>query len=133
MDAVTSGDLDWNKLRSVGGLDAHVLPVVEQDADDRTVIMVAYLTPDALAESARTGRAVFYSTSRQELHRKGETSGDVLEVVGVRANCDQNSVLMTVRKLGTGACHERDSSGQHYASCFFRPLVVDDSAPSEVR
>ncbi len=123
---MNSADLDWRKLSDVGALDTPALPVAVQDADTLEVIMIAYLSPGALAETARTGRAVFYSTSRQQLHRKGETSGDVLEVVGLRANCDLNSVLMEVRKLGSGACHERDSNGAHYTSCFSRELAPSD-------
>jgi len=123
METVDSEQLDWHKLRTVGGLDTNVLPVAVQDADTREMIMVAYLSREALAESARTGRAVFYSTSRHQLHRKGETSGDVLDVVRLSANCDLNSVLMEVRKQGTGACHERDPDGDHYTSCFFRELL----------
>ena len=123
-----SEDLGWHKLRDVGALDTSVLPVAVQDADTHEVIMIAYVSREALAETARTGRAVFYSTSRHQLHRKGETSGDVLQVVSLRANCDLNSILMEVRKLGTGACHERDSNGDHYPSCFFRELVLTETA-----
>lgn len=123
METVNSEQLDWQKLRTVGALDTDVLPVAVQDADTSEMIMIAYLSREALAETVRTGRAVFYSTSRHQLHRKGETSGDVLQVVSLRANCDQNSVLMEVRKQGTGACHERDTDGNHYTSCFFRELV----------
>lgn len=71
----------------MGVLDTDVLPVAVQDADTREMIMVAYLSQEALAETARTGRAVFYSTSRHQLHRERETSGDVLEVVKLSANC----------------------------------------------
>ena len=126
MASVESDDLDWLKLSDVGALGTSVLPVAVQDADTLEVIMIAYLSQEALAETVRTGRAVFYSTSRRQLHRKGETSGDVLEVVRLRANCDLNSVLMEVRKLGSGACHERDSNGAHYTSCFFRELAPSD-------
>lgn len=72
METVNSEQLDWHKLRTVGELDTNVLPVAVQDADAREMIMIAYLSREALAESARTGRAVFYSTSRHQLHRKGE-------------------------------------------------------------
>ncbi len=131
METVQSEDLGWHKLRDVGALDTSVLAVAVQDADTRAVIMIAYLSPEALAETARTGRAVFYSTSRHQLHRKAETSGAVLQVVSLRANCDLNSILMEVRKLGTGACHERDSNGDHYTSCFFRQLLPTDAGPDD--
>ena len=131
MEMVNSEQLDWQKLRTVGAIDTDVLPVAVQDADTREMIMIAYLSREALAETAHTGQAVFYSTSRHLLHRKGETSGDVLEVVSLRANCDSNSVLMEVRKQGTGACHERDANGNHYTSCFFRELVPVGGDPGE--
>ena len=122
MDVVDPGQLDWRKLRDVAAIDTDVLPVAVQDVDSGAVVMVAYLSREALEESVRTGRAVFHSTSRDVLHRKGETSGDVLDVIGLRANCELNSVLMLVRKRGTGACHERDADGDHRPSCFFRTL-----------
>ena len=125
METVNSERLDWHKLRTVGTIDTNVLPVAVQDADTHEMIMIAYLSREALAETDRTGRAVFYSTSRHQLHRKGETAGDVLEVVSLRVNCDLNSVLMKAKKRGTGACHERDTDGDHYTSCFFRELVPD--------
>ncbi len=123
---ITTADLEWGKLGAVGALDVDVLPVVVQDVDTAEVVMIAYLSQEALAETARTGRAVFYSTSHLQLHWKGATSGDVLEVVELRTNCDTNSILMTVRKLGSGACHETNDDGQHFSSCFFRRLTVPD-------
>lgn len=130
-DHVQSGDLEWGKLGDVGALAVDVLPVVVQDAETNKVIMVAYTSPESLAETVRTGRAVFYSTSHRRLHRKGETSGDMLELVDLRTNCDTNSILMLVRKLGPGACHETNDDGLHHSSCFFRQLTLRGETPDQ--
>ena len=133
IDRIPADHLEWGKLGAVGLLDVDVLPVVVQDVETAEVIMIAYLSQEALTETARTGRAVFYSTSRRRLHRKGDASGDVLEVVELRTNCDANSILMTVRKLGSGACHEKNDDGQHFTSCFFRELTVPAITSDERR
>ncbi|HEX2483819.1 MAG TPA: phosphoribosyl-AMP cyclohydrolase, partial [Myxococcota bacterium] len=82
--------LDFGKLRAIGAAGADVVPVVLQDADSAEVLFVAYANELALRETLRTRRAVLWSTSRHELWRKGETSGDALELVEVRVNCEQN-------------------------------------------
>ena len=69
------------------------------------------------------------STSRGELWRKGDTSGDWLAVVDVRVNCEQNSLLYRVRPQGEGVCHTRDpATGKPRARCFYRRLTPDGSA-----
>ena len=71
----------------------------------------------------KTGHATFWSTSRNELWEKGATSGDVLEIVEIRVNCEQNSLLYLVRPLGKGACHTKDKNGVARSSCYYRKLV----------
>ena len=117
---VSITDLAWAKLDAIGRSDHQVLPVAVQDVDTGTVLMVAYVTQAALRESDRRGQAVFFSTSKGELHWKGETSGDFLELVDIRVNCEHNSLLMRVRMLGAGACHEHDPTGHPYTTCFHR-------------
>jgi phosphoribosyl-AMP cyclohydrolase len=120
--------LDFGKLRAVGAGGTDVLPVVLQDADSGEVLFVAYANELALRETLRTGRAVLWSTSRGELWRKGETSGDALALVEVRVNCEQNSLLYRVRPLGQGACHTRDASGRHRRGCYYRRLRASGDA-----
>ena len=91
-----------------------------------TVLYVAYANQQALSETLRTRRAVLWSTSRNELWRKGESSGDVLDLVEVRINCEQNSLLYVVRPLG-GVCHTVDADGNTRPSCYYRRL----DAPGE--
>jgi phosphoribosyl-AMP cyclohydrolase len=112
--------LDFKKLQKVAGKD--VLPVVVQDADSREVLVVAYANEQALAHSLKTGLATFWSTSRNELWIKGATSGDTLELVDVRVNCEQNSLLYLVRMVGGGICHTRDASGHTRRTCYYRSL-----------
>ncbi|MBX9579941.1 MAG: phosphoribosyl-AMP cyclohydrolase [Gemmataceae bacterium] len=95
-----------------GGL----VPAVAQDADTGEVLMLAWMNAEAFAETVRTGRAVYFSRSRNRLWRKGEESGHVQEVVGVFVDCDIDTVLLKVRQVGGAACHEG------YRSCFFREL-----------
>jgi phosphoribosyl-AMP cyclohydrolase len=92
--------------------DAHglVCAVVQEDATG-DVLMVAWMNDDALAETLTTGRAVYWSRSRQELWRKGDTSGNVQRVVSARLDCDGDAVLLRVEQVGP-ACH----TGTH--SCF---------------
>ena len=73
--------------------------------------------------------AAFWSTSRNELWIKGATSGDVLELVEVRVNCEQNSLLYRVRPQGQGACHTVDAEGRSRAGCYYRRLAGDGLEP----
>lgn len=114
--------LDFAKLQKIGEKGQRVVPVVLQHADTRDVLYLGYANDLALAETLKTRRAVLWSTSRNELWRKGETSGDVLELVDVRVNCEQNSLLYVVRPVASGCCHTKDSSGNTRATCYYRRL-----------
>ena len=84
--------------------DRGLIPVVVQDAGSGAVLMLAYANREAVEKTLETRQAHFWSRSRQSLWRKGETSGNVLEVLEVTADCDQDSLL--VRALPAGpACH----------------------------
>lgn len=121
----TALTLDFAKLAKIGAAGQPVVPVVLQDADSKEVLYLAYANALALAETLKTRRAVLWSTSRNELWRKGETSGDVLELVDVRVNCEQNSLLYLVRPKVAGACHTRDASGHTRRTCYYRSLADD--------
>lgn len=94
-----------------------LIPAIAQDADTGDVLMLAYMNPESYAETVKTGRAVYFSRSRNKLWRKGEESGNVQEVVGIYIDCDADTVLLKVRQIGGAACHEG------YRSCFFRKLT----------
>jgi len=96
--------------------DRGLVPVIAQDAATSRVLMVAWASREALAETLATGRAVYWSRSRARLWRKGEESGHVQVVREVRLDCDGDVVLYVVEQQGGVACH----TGR--ASCFFRRL-----------
>ena len=114
--------LDFSKLDKVGGKGMAVIPVAVQNADTREVIMLAYVNKEALDLSLKTRTATFWSTSRNKLHIKGATSGETFEVVEVRVNCEQNSLLYVVRPRRDGICHTKNRLGQP-RNCFYRRLV----------
>jgi phosphoribosyl-AMP cyclohydrolase len=114
--------LDFSKLQKIAKTGLPVLPVVVQDAESREVLVVAYSNREALEHSLKTGVATFWSTSRNELWVKGATSGDTLELVDVRVNCEQNSLLYLVRRVGGGVCHTKDAEGHTRRTCYYRSL-----------
>ncbi len=93
-----------------------LIPAIAQDADNGQIMMVAWMNRESLAETAATGRAVYWSRSRQRLWRKGEESGHVQKVHELRLDCDGDVVLLKVHQEGGIACH----TGR--ASCFYRRL-----------
>lgn len=93
-----------------------LIPAIAQDAASGTVLMVAWMNATALAETAATGRAVYWSRSRQRLWRKGEESGHVQQVQEIRLDCDGDVILLKVTQVGDIACH----TGR--TSCFYRRL-----------
>jgi phosphoribosyl-AMP cyclohydrolase len=119
--------LDFGKLASVAAGGAHVVPTVLQDADSGEVLFIGYVNEEALRTSLREKIAVLWSTSRNELWRKGATSGDVLELAEIRVNCEQNSLLYLVRRTTGGACHTLAESGSARPSCYYR-MITDELA-----
>jgi phosphoribosyl-AMP cyclohydrolase len=117
--------LDFGKLASVAATRARVVPVVLQDADSGEVLFIGYANEEALQTSLRERIAVLWSTSRNELWRKGATSGDVLQLAGIRVNCEQNSLLYLVRRTTGGACHTLSDSGSARPSCYCR-VITDE-------
>jgi phosphoribosyl-AMP cyclohydrolase len=89
--------LDFGKIQAGARSSRPLLPVVLQHADTAEVLFVGYADEEALNESLATDTAVLWSASRDELWRKGETSGDWLDLVEVRVNCEQNALLYLVR------------------------------------
>jgi phosphoribosyl-ATP pyrophosphohydrolase/phosphoribosyl-AMP cyclohydrolase len=109
-DALRVEDLSWGET----GL----LPAVVQQHGSGEVLMLAYMDATALARTLETGRAWFWSRSRGEYWMKGETSGNVQDVVEVRYDCDGDALVLTVEQRGEGACHTGERS------CFYRTLPL---------
>ncbi len=112
--------IDFQKLKKVAACGEDVVPVAVQDAETREVLVLAYVNAQALDYSVQKGVAAFWSTSRNELWVKGATSGDILDLVEIRLNCEQNSLLYLVRPRGRGACHTKDEAGTPRRTCYYR-------------
>ena len=95
-------DLDLERVTfNADGL----VPAIAQDADTGDVLMLAWMNAESLRLTFDEGRMVYWSRSRQELWRKGETSGDVQEVLDASYDCDADVLLFRVVQHGRGACH----------------------------
>lgn len=93
-----------------------LVPVISQDAASGKVLMFAWMNREALAQTAATGQAVYWSRSRNKLWRKGEESGHTQLVKDIRLDCDADAVLLRVEQIGGIACH----TGRE--RCFFQQL-----------
>lgn len=119
--------LDFKKT---GGL----IPAIAQDAKTGEVLMLAYMNEASFEETLKSGKATYFSRSRNALWKKGETSGHTQEVKEIRVDCDRDTILLKVDQIGGAACHKG------YKSCFFsrvenNELIITDSIifdPKEV-
>jgi len=99
-----------------GGL----VPAIAQAHDTGEVLMLAYMNQEAFETTLATGKATYFSRSRNTLWIKGETSGHVQQVKEIRIDCDNDTVLLKVEQLGGAACHTG------FSSCFYRKVDNDD-------
>ena len=104
-----------------------LLPVVTQDYATKDVLILSFVNKEAFDETRRSGYATYWSRSRNELWKKGLTSGDMLKIEEIRINCEQNSLLYLVTPQGKGACHAKKEGGLPYTSCYYRTINEDDS------
>lgn len=102
-----------------------LVPAIAREAGSGQVLMVAWMNREALAETAKTGKAVYWSRSRRKLWRKGEESGHEQRVRDIRLDCDNDVLLLTVEQQGGIACH----TGRHH--CFFQQLQDGHWVPVE--
>ncbi|MGL4282553.1 bifunctional phosphoribosyl-AMP cyclohydrolase/phosphoribosyl-ATP diphosphatase HisIE [Eubacterium aggregans] len=100
--------------------DAGLIPAIVQDYRTREVLMMAWMNKDALQRTLATKKATFWSRSRGELWVKGETSGNIQQVVSLDYDCDGDTLLLQVLHAGP-ACHTG------HISCFYRNLMTDDA------
>jgi len=117
----TELQLDFTKLNRSVTACPDILPVAVQNADTNELILVAYTNERALRAALERRRAIFWSTSRNELWEKGATSGETFDLVEVRVNCEQNSLLYRVRPRRGGICHTKNGSGAP-RDCYYRRL-----------
>ena len=104
-----------------------LLPVVTQDYETKEVLILSFVNKEAFEETRRSGFATYWSRSRNELWKKGLTSGDMLKIEDIRINCEQNSLLFLVTPQGKGACHAKKDNGMPYSSCYYRKINEDNS------
>lgn len=109
--------LDWAKGNGL-------LPAIVQDAGNLRVLMLGYMSVEALAATRASGHVTFYSRSKQRLWKKGETSGHVLELVSIQADCDNDTLLVLAHPRGP-TCHlQRESCFAEAPSSFLADLDV---------
>jgi phosphoribosyl-AMP cyclohydrolase len=97
-----------------------LIPAIVQDTETKEVLMLAYMNRQSWEATLQTGKATYWSRSRQELWVKGEISGHFQLLQAVFIDCDNDSILLQVKQLGRAACHTG------YKSCFYRKLEGDD-------
>jgi phosphoribosyl-AMP cyclohydrolase len=101
-----------------------LITAIVTDAHDGVLLMVAHMNAEALALTLTTGTAHYYSRSREKIWKKGETSGNLQAVMEIRADCDQDALLLKVEVAGHAAtCH----TGRR--SCFYRTIELQDGKP----
>ena len=100
-----------------------LVTAITVEAGTNRVLMVAHMNAEAIAETLRSGHATYWSRSRQKLWKKGESSGELQELVEMRTDCDQDALVVVVNQTGHGAaCH----TGRK--SCFYRRVEMADGA-----
>jgi phosphoribosyl-AMP cyclohydrolase len=97
-----------------------LVPAIVQDAETKEVLMLAYMNSESWEATLQTGKATYWSRSRQALWMKGESSGNVQLVKNIFIDCDNDTILLQVEQLGGAACHTG------YKSCFYRKLDGGD-------
>ena len=136
LEETTELKLDFTKLEKVGRqvaetrasgeatCDLGVIPVAVQNADTREVILVAYTNELAMRESFAKRKLILWSTSRNKLWFKGETSGETFDLLEAYVNCEQNSLLYVVRPCRGGICHTKNKAGAP-RNCYYRKIDFD--------
>jgi phosphoribosyl-AMP cyclohydrolase len=112
--ATTPIDATEEQLAQVSYNDDGLVPAIVQDHDSGQVLMMAWMNDETLRLTLAEGRTVFWSRSRKEVWRKGETSGDIQRLKAAYYDCDGDTLLLTVDQQGAGACHTGERT------CFFR-------------
>lgn len=100
-----------------------LLPAIAQDYETNEILMLGYINEESWQETQKSGYATYWSRSRNELWKKGDTSGNLQEIKEILVDCDNDTVIFKVNQIGDAACH------LGYRSCFFRNVkeeVVGD-------
>jgi len=116
--------IDFEKVGKIADNCRDVIPVAVQHADTREVILVAYTNELAFRKSIEQRSLVLWSTSRNELWEKGKTSGETFELIEAFVNCEQNSLVYTVRPRRGGICHTSNQAGEP-RNCYYRKIDLE--------
>lgn len=117
--------LDFTKLAKAAACGQDIIPAVVQDVETKEVLILGYVNQEALDYALKNNVATLWSTSRNELWIKGATSGEYLELIEAKVNCEQNSILYMVKVTGKGACHTKNESGNPRYGCYYRKINQD--------
>jgi phosphoribosyl-AMP cyclohydrolase len=115
--------LDFEKISKVAKCGKDLIPATAQDIDTKEVLIVGYVNKKALEYALQNKKATWWSASRNELWIKGATSGEFLDLVETRVNCEQNSILYLVKVSSQGACHTKDANGIPRLGCYYRKIT----------
>ncbi len=107
-------ELDFEKQNGL-------IPVIAQDWETHEILMLAYVNKQAFEKSLETGKAHYYSRSRDKLWMKGESSGHIQEIKEILVDCDQDTLVFKIHQVGGAACHVG------YNTCFYRRLENDNT------
>lgn len=99
-----------------------LLPAIVQESATGDILMLAYVNNEAFEETLASGYATFWSRSRSELWKKGETSGNMMKIQDILVDCDQDCLIFKVEKTEGGACHTINKMGNYRNSCFYRKI-----------
>ena len=125
IENITQLKLNFTKIASLKT--NSLLPVVIQDANSKDVLLLAYINQKALEISLKTKILTLWSSSRNKLWIKGETSKNTFAIKKIMVNCEQNSLLFLVTPNKQGICHTKNSDGKYRQSCFYRELDFSSS------
>lgn len=117
----TNLHLDFSKISKIAATSPDVIPVAVQHADTREIILIAYTNALALKTSIQKRTLVLWSTSRNELWEKGASSGETFDLLDIRVNCEQNSLVYEVRPRRGSICHTKNAQGKP-RNCYYRRL-----------
>ena len=99
-----------------------LVPAIVKDWVTNEVLMLGYVNREAFRLTSETGYATFWNMPRQELWKKGETSGDLLKIKQMKTNCDQKTLLYVVEREDGGCCHTKDENDNYKRSCCYRTI-----------
>lgn len=119
---MNKNELEQNKTLSIQYNEMGLAPAIVQDSGTGEILMFAWINPAALQATLDSSYATFWSRSRNELWKKGETSGNQMKIREILIDCDQDCLIFKVDKVMGGACHTKNLQSNYRHSCFYRKV-----------